>query len=211
MSEYTEELLDKMLKRDLIPIVLNLQSAKADKNNSNNESLEEIRKINDNFSKLQSEPAVTKQVNTELTKQIVTLERQCWANAKYFRKERLEIVGITRQVDDNLLETKVLSIFEKVGCTIDPGFTDDCHRLGKYSNRVRITFSRRKDCKQVLQAKKDLKDLNTDDLNLPRGTKIFVNQSLCPCYRMLWSKSKRLCSMGMLKLLRIVGPCPLHI
>ena len=111
MPEYTEESLDKMLKRDLIPIVLNLQSTIADKNNSSNELLEEIRKFNDNFSKLQSELAVTKQVNTELTKRIVTLERQCWANAQYSRKGCLEVVGIPRQVDDNLLETKVLSIF----------------------------------------------------------------------------------------------------
>ena len=205
MSEYTEESLDKMLKRDLIPIVLNLQSTIADKNNSNNELLEEIRKFNDNFSKLQSELAVTKQVNTELTKRIVTLERQCWANAQYSRKECLEVVEIPRQVDDNMLETKVLSIFEKVGCTIDPGFIDDCHRLGKNSDRVIIKFSRRKDCKQVLQAKKDLKDLNTDDLDLPRGTKIFVNQSLCPYYRMLWSKSKRLRSMGMINSFFISG------
>ena len=125
-------------------------------------------------------------MNAELTKRIVTLERQCWANAKYSRKECLEKVGIPRQVDDNLLKTKVLSIFEKVGCTIDPGFIDDCHRLGKNSGRVIVTFSRREDCKQVLQVKKDLKDLNKDDLDLPRGTKIFVNQSLCPyiivCY-----------------------------
>ena len=104
-------------------------------------------------------------MNTELTKRIVTLERQCSANAQYSRKECLEVVGIPRQVDDNLLKTKVLSIFEKVGCTIDPGFIDDCHRLGKNSDRVIVKFSCRKDCKQVLQAKKDLKDLNTDDLN----------------------------------------------
>ena len=167
MSEYTEESLDKKLKRDLIPIVLNLQSTIADKNNSNNELLEPIRKFNDNFSKFQSELAVT----TELTKRIVTLECQCWTNAQYSKKECLEVVGIPRQVDDNLLETKVLSIFEKVGCTIDPGFIDDCHRLGKNSDRAIVKFSRRKDCKQVLQAKKDLKDLNTDDLDLPRGTK----------------------------------------
>ena len=125
-------------------------------------------------------------MDAELTKRIVTLERQCCANAKYSRKECLEKVGIPRQVDDNLLKTKVLSIFEKVGCTIDPGFIDDCHRLGKNSGRVIVTFSRREDCKQVLQVKKDLKDLNKDDLDLPRGTKIFVNQSLCPyiivCY-----------------------------
>ena len=77
--------------------------------------------------------------------------------------------------------------------------------LGKNSDRVKIKFSRRKDCKQVLQAKKDLKDLNTDDLDLPRGTKIFVNQSLCPYYRMLWSKSKRLRSMGMINSFFISG------
>ena len=96
------------------------------------------------------------------------LELQCWANAQYSRKECLKAVGISRHVDDNLLETKVLSIFEKVGCTIDPGLIDDCRRLGKNSDRVIIRFSCRKDCKQVLQAKKDLKDLNTDDLDLPR-------------------------------------------
>ena len=77
ISEYTEESLDKMLKRDLIPIVLNLQSTVAEKNNSNNEFLDEIRKFNNNFSKSQSELAVTKQVTTELTKRIVTLGRQC--------------------------------------------------------------------------------------------------------------------------------------
>ena len=82
-------------------------------------------------------------MNAELTKRIVTLERQCWANAKYSRKECLEKVGIPRQVDDNLLKTKVLSIFEKVGCTIDPGFIDDCHRLGKNSDRVIQVFSQK--------------------------------------------------------------------
>ena len=95
----------------------------------------------------------------------MTLERQCWENAQYSRKECLEVVGIPHQVDDNLLERKVLSIFERVGCTIDPGFTDDCDCLGKNSDRVIINFSRRKNCKQVIQTKKDLKELNTDDLD----------------------------------------------
>ena len=114
MPEYTEESLDKMLKKDLILIVINLQSTIVEKNNSNNELLDEIRKFNNNFSKLRSELAVTKEVNTELTKQIATLERQCWANAQYSRRECLEVVAMPRQVDDNQLETKVLSIFEKV-------------------------------------------------------------------------------------------------
>ena len=41
-----------------------------------------------------------------------------------------------------------------------------------------------------------MKDLTAGDLDLPQGTKIFVNQSLCPYYRILWSKAKRLQSMG---------------
>ena len=72
-----------------------------------------MRKFNDNFSKLQSELVVTKELNTELTKRIVTLERQCWANAQYSRKECLEVVGIPRQVDHNQLETKVISNFRE--------------------------------------------------------------------------------------------------
>ena len=128
----------------------------------------------------------------------MTLERQCLANAQYSRRECLEVVRLPHQLDDNQLETKVLSIFEKVGCKIDPGFIDDCHRLGMNNDRVIIKFTRRKDCKQVLQVKKDLEDSTMDDMDLPRGTKIFVNQSLCPYYRILWSKSKGLHSMGII-------------
>ena len=70
---------------------------------------------------------VTKRVTSELCKRVVTMERQCWANAQYSRRECLEVVGIPRQVDDKNLETKVLSIFQKIGCIIDPNFIDNCH------------------------------------------------------------------------------------
>ena len=39
------------------------------------------------------------------------LERQCWVNGQYPRKECAEVVGIPRQVDDKNLEAKVPSIF----------------------------------------------------------------------------------------------------
>ena len=126
------------------------------------------------------------------------LERQCLANAQYSRKECVEVVGIPRQVDDKHLEVKVLSIFQKAGCTIAPEFIDVCHQLGKNNDRVIVKFTRTKDCKQVPQVKKGLKDLTADDLDLPRGTKIFVNQSL-------WSKTKRLQSMGKINSFFISG------
>ena len=47
------------------------------------EVVEELRKFNENLSKLQLELSTAKRVNTELTKRIVTLEHQCWANAQY--------------------------------------------------------------------------------------------------------------------------------
>ena len=106
------------------------------------------------------------------------------------------MAGIPWQVDDKNLETKVLSIFQKIGCTIDPSFIDDCHRLGKNNDRVIVKFTCRKDCKQILKVKKDLRNLDMEDLDLPRGTKIYINQSLCPYYRILWSKAKRLQNIG---------------
>ena len=115
------------------------------------------------------------------------------------------MVSIPRQVDGKDLEAKVLSIFQKFDNTIAPEFTDDCHQLGKNKDRVIVKFTRRKDCKQVFQVKKDLKDLTADDLDLPRGTKIFVNQSLCPYYRILWSKTKRLQSVGKINSFFISG------
>ena len=76
MPQNTEELLDKLLKRELIPIVLPLEEQnrllQSRMSEVKNEVVEEIRKFNENFSKLQSELSIAKRVNTELTKRIVT-------------------------------------------------------------------------------------------------------------------------------------------
>ena len=98
----------------------------------------------------------------------------------------------TSTSDDKNLEKKMLSILQKIGYTIDPTFTVDCHRLGKNNDIVIVQFTRRKDCKEILKVKKDLKDLNMDDLDLPRVKKIYINQSLCPYYQILWSKVKKI-------------------
>ena len=52
MSQDRGEALDKMLKRELIPIVLSLQNKTTEDNNA---MLQEKRKFNDNFAKLQAE------------------------------------------------------------------------------------------------------------------------------------------------------------
>ena len=37
----------------------------------------------------------------------------------------------------------------------------------------------------MIRVKKDLKDLNTTDLDFPEGTRLFINDTLCPYYRVL--------------------------
>ena len=76
--------------------------------------LQEMRKCNDNFANLQAEVVVTKRVNSELCKRIVPVECQCLENAQYSRRECLEVARIPRQVDDKSLETKELSIVQKI-------------------------------------------------------------------------------------------------
>ena len=63
MAAYTNESLQSINKKEMIPIVLSSQNKL---NQINNKVLEEIRKLNDNFSKLESELPVTKQVNWHL-------------------------------------------------------------------------------------------------------------------------------------------------
>ena len=52
--------------------------------------------------------------------------------------------------------------------------------------------TRRKDYEQVIRVKKDLKDLNPTDLDFPVGIRLFTNDTLCPYYRVLWNKRKKL-------------------
>ena len=121
-------------------------------------------KFNDNFATLRAELVVTKRLNSELCKRIVTVERQCWTDAQYSRRECLEVAGIPRQVNVKYLETKVLSIFRKTSCTIDPNFIDGSYRVDKNNGRVIVKFTGGKDFKQILKVKKDLQNLDMENL-----------------------------------------------
>ena len=71
-----------------------------------------IRKLSSKFDIMYSDLAVTKKVNSELSSRLVNMERQCWANAQYLRRECLEIIGIPKEVEQKDLEGKVLSVLE---------------------------------------------------------------------------------------------------
>ena len=192
MANYTEDGLDKLLKKALISIIL-LQQRKIDQDNIG--WLDKIHKLNDNFSQLEADLKIAKNINNLLLQRVVDLERQCWANAQYLKRKCLEIVGIPHSVDDNSLEEKVIQVFRKVGCNIDSSNIEVCHRISKRNDRVIVMFSRRKDCQQVLSVKKNLQKLKMEDIGLTGDNKVFINDSLCRYYCVLWSKSKVLLSM----------------
>ena len=80
-------------------------------------------------------------------------------------------------------------------CNTDKEDLDACHWL-KDKEQVIAKFCRRKDCEKVLKAKNNLRKLDSTNLDLLEGCKIFINQSLCSYYRLLWSKSKKLHGKG---------------
>ena len=77
MANYTKDGLDQILKKDLISIILS-QQRKIGQDNIG--WLCEIRKLNDNFSKLKADVKITKNINNLLSQQVVDLKRQWWAN-----------------------------------------------------------------------------------------------------------------------------------
>ena len=141
---------------------------------------------------------IAKNINNLLLQRVVDLEKQCWTNAEYSRRECLEIVGILRSADDKSLDEKVIQVFKKVGCNIQA-----CHCISKKNDRVIVKFSRRKDFQQVLSVKKKFQKLKMEDIGLTGDNKVFINHSLCPYYRVLWSKSKVLLNMGKINRLMI--------
>ena len=202
MTTYTNESLQNIKKKDLIPIISSLQNKLEEVNNS---VLVEMRKFNESFSKSQAEVSMTKQVNTLLSSRIVSIERQCWLNAQYSRRECLDIVAISSEVKPDDLGEKVVTIFEQLGCNILTECIDAGHRISKKNPTIIVKFSQRKDCQQVWDAKRNLRKIKMADIDLPGQNKLFINKNLCPYYKVIWAKSKKLHSLGKIHSLFVLG------
>ena len=124
---------------------------------------------------------------------MVALERQCWGNNQYSRRECLEITGVPDSVSNDDLEETTIKIFDKLNVAIDPSNIEDCHWLKSNGpKKVIIKFARHKDANVIRKHKNKLKGMNlcSTGINNP----VFTNDSLCSYYKMLWWKCKKLCS-----------------
>lgn len=71
-----------------------------------------------------------------------------------------------------------------------------CHGVSKKSATVIAKFSCRKDWQHVLALKKDLLKIKMEYVDLPSQNKLFINNNFCSNYKALWSKSKKLQTLG---------------
>ena len=99
MENYANESLQSINKKGMMLMVLSYQN---ELDPANNKVLQEIRKLNDTFSKLEIEISVTKQVNSLLSRRLVNVGDQCWDNAQYSRRKFLDIAGIPSEVESDL-------------------------------------------------------------------------------------------------------------
>ena len=130
---HNEASLMKLNKEDLVRITLDYQA-------KFNNILEDLKKdisdlksnlsgLKSDFPKLEADRPVSRNVNSKLSERLLTIERRCYANKQYSRRECLEIWGIPASVADRDLESNVLEILEEIDVPIDPTLVEDCRRL----------------------------------------------------------------------------------
>ena len=104
----------------------------------------------------------------------------------------LEVVGTPMSIRDNILEQNACDVSQEIGVGISDFHIHVCHYL-KDNDQTIVKFTSRKDCPQILRAKRQMKGLHSSAVDLPEGTIIFFCQwSLRPYYRRIWNNCKKL-------------------
>ena len=188
---HTESSLMRLNKEGLVRMLLDYQGKF---NNILDELKNDLNELKTKFCKLESDLHISRNVNDKLSDKLTVLERKCHANEQYSRRECLEISGIPAEVGDKDIEKKVLEVLDAIGAPVNTDLVEDCHRIPSKGSpkKVILKLSRRKDSRRVLLNKKKLKQLKPESLNLPASVKIYINESLCPYYKKLWTKCKKL-------------------
>ena len=72
---------------------------------------DEVRELKECVKKLEGELALSKNISELLSDRFVNMERQCWANAQYSRRECVEVAGIPQSVPASDLKKTFSKIF----------------------------------------------------------------------------------------------------
>ena len=92
LGVYTEETFNSLTKRHMIDLFLKIQKQT---NSTICKLTDEIRYLNANFKRLESNIQACNKVNNALVKQVASPERQGWRNALHYRRGSVEIIGMS--------------------------------------------------------------------------------------------------------------------
>ena len=186
----SEAALQKLSKDEIVSLALDLQNKFDSTLTSIRNELFDLKK---DFEKLGSDLSVARQVNSVLRERVTSLERQCWSNSQYSRREYLELTGIPEASDNNALESTVLKIFERLEVIVDSSnVPSNCHWISSKNGtkRVVVKVSKRKDATKIRSSKRKLKDMDLTSIGI--NNTVYKNDSLYMYYKMLWRKCKSL-------------------
>lgn len=149
---------------------------------------------------LKSDIVDLKHKDQEKSKLVNQLEKDVVDLQQYIRRNNIEIWGIPENIQQNKLESTVIKIANAIGVEIYDDDIEACHRLkGKNNNnnnpkKTIVRFTNRKICDQLHKQKGKLKEGNVKKelKNLNITNNVFINSNLCPYFRFLWGKCKKL-------------------
>ena len=120
---YSLSSLIKLTKEELGNIVLDYQHKFGNSLGSINAELLELKT---QFTRMESDLAISRNVSVKLVECLVVTERKCWANEQYSKRECLEISGIPELVSDNALEDKIQGVLRGIDVEVDTGNIESC-------------------------------------------------------------------------------------
>ena len=140
--------------------------------------------------------------NTVVDESLTALERELSRLAQYGRRESVEILGIPTSVSDEKLEETVIGILCKIGVVVEKTDIVAVHRLFKKSKDNKpastiIRFLNRKDAFAAKKNRKLLKSLDSDGEIIYKS--LFIVENLCPAYKSLFEKCRRMRYQGDIK------------
>ena len=168
------------LARILRSVVVDAVSAVKD------DLMKEIRSCRDEVSMLRRELHRKDEVICDLQNQVDHLEQ-------YSRRENIRINGIPEASDTEDTENVVVKLSEALQVDIFRDNINRCHRVGRRGDHPRpiiCRFNTTKEKDRMMQAKRKLKDINTE--NLFGAKRIYINEDLTKVRSDIAAKARRL-------------------
>ena len=100
----------KLNKEDLVHLLLDYQGKFSSILDNLKNNFEELKT---KFTKLEADVNISRSVNSKLSDRLINVERKCFANEQYSRRECLEISGIPPSVKDTNWRPKYSLFWKK--------------------------------------------------------------------------------------------------